>query len=89
MIGYNGLAGREYFQPDFSYTILNGDVLLFALVVERAIEQFNKSNDIFMEKSINASNYIQKNYSIRTHILHPHFNNGAIMREMETVRQLH
>lgn len=64
VIGYNGLAGREYFQPDFSYTISNGDVLQFALVVERAIEQFNKSNDIFMEKSIKASNYIQKNYSL-------------------------
>lgn len=49
LIGYNGLAGRE---------LSNGNVLQFALVVERAIEQFNKSNDIFMEKSIKASNYI-------------------------------
>ncbi len=63
VIGYHGMGGREFFKPEFSYPIVNGDIITFAQTIEKVIDLYKRDKGILNEKRKSASQYILKNYS--------------------------
>ena len=45
VVGYHGLAGREYFRPPFATAVENGDIVGFARSVEKAILYLDNDED--------------------------------------------
>ncbi len=45
VIGYHGLAGREYFHPPFALAVEDGDIAGFARSVEKAILSLSDDQD--------------------------------------------
>jgi glycosyltransferase involved in cell wall biosynthesis len=45
VVGYHGLAGREYFRPPFAVAVEDGDIAGFARSVEKAILFLNNDQD--------------------------------------------
>jgi glycosyltransferase involved in cell wall biosynthesis len=64
VIGYHGMGGREFFKPEFSYPVVNGDIITFAKTVEKVIELYRHDKDALKEKGRLASRYILENYSV-------------------------
>jgi glycosyltransferase involved in cell wall biosynthesis len=63
VVGYHGLAGREYFHPPFAMAVEDGDIAGFARSVEKAI--FYLSNDRH-SVAMNASRFALERYPIET-----------------------
>lgn len=64
VIGYHGMGGREFFKPEFSFPITNGDIISFAQTVEKVIDINKYNRNILKDKGKLAAEYIAKNYSI-------------------------
>jgi len=65
VIGYDGFGGREYFKPEFSYPVPEGDVVAFVQTIERAMEDYRRDPDGFLTKGRLASEFVARNYSLR------------------------
>jgi glycosyltransferase involved in cell wall biosynthesis len=63
VIGYDGLGGREFFRPEFSYPVPFGDILTYARTVEEVIRIHETNPSLLAEKGLAASSYIRANYS--------------------------
>jgi hypothetical protein len=63
VIGYHGMGGQEFFKPEFSYPVTNGDIITFAQTIEKVIALYKSDKNILTEKGKSASQYILKNYS--------------------------
>ena len=63
VIGFHGGGGREFFNPEFSYPIDQGDIIGFAKTVEQVIQSFELDPAPILEKGRLAANYIHENYS--------------------------
>jgi glycosyltransferase involved in cell wall biosynthesis len=63
VIGYHGMGGKEFFNPEFSYPIDCGDIISFAKTVEEVIGLYKCGNNILEIKGQLASQYIMNNYS--------------------------
>jgi len=63
VIGYHGMGGMEFFKPEFSYPITNGDIINFAQTIEKVIDLYKRDKNILNKKGEAASQYIFKNYS--------------------------
>jgi glycosyltransferase involved in cell wall biosynthesis len=63
VIGYHGMAGREYFMPEFSYPIDAGEISRFAKTVEEVLARAGKSPLDLLDKGRMASEFIRKEYS--------------------------
>ena len=65
VIGYAGQGGKEYFKPEFSFKVDEGNIIQFVEKVEEiAIKLENNDNDI-IEIQQNASTYISENYNLK------------------------
>jgi glycosyltransferase involved in cell wall biosynthesis len=64
VIGYHGMGGREFFKPEFSFPITNGDIILFAQTLEKVIDSNKSNKNILKEKGKMAAEFIAKKYSI-------------------------
>ena len=64
VVGYHGMGGREYFKPEFSYSVPIGDVITFARTVEEVMEKYRASPEQLMERAEKAASYIRDNYSL-------------------------
>ena len=64
VIGFHGGGGREFFKPEFSYPIEQGDIIGFARAVEEVIQCFNRDPASILEKGRLAANYIREQYSV-------------------------
>ncbi len=62
VIGFPGVAGREYFLPNFSHPVEEGDVLAFARAVASALAE-NPAR--LAGRGMEASAYILSNYSLQ------------------------
>jgi hypothetical protein len=60
VVGYHGLAGREYFRPPFATVVENGDIVGFARSVEKAILYLD--NDEASAAMIAASRFALESY---------------------------
>jgi glycosyltransferase involved in cell wall biosynthesis len=63
VIGFTGLAGREFFDPDICAAIEEGDVLAFAKAIEQAIVDFDKDGQAMRRRGLIASERILESYS--------------------------
>jgi glycosyltransferase involved in cell wall biosynthesis len=63
VIGFTGLAGREFFDRDFSMPIENDDILAFAKGVESTIADFSLDPGRIRELGLRASAEISETYS--------------------------
>lgn len=63
VIGFHGGGGREFFKPEFSYPIEQGDIIGFAKTVEEVIQSFEQDPAPILEKGRLAANYIREQYS--------------------------
>ncbi|ATG90442.1 Glycosyl transferase family 1 [Methylomonas koyamae] len=64
VIGFHGGGGREFFNPEFSYPIEQGDILGFAKTVEHAIKTYQKQPEILLEKGRLSAQFIRDTYSL-------------------------
>jgi glycosyltransferase involved in cell wall biosynthesis len=64
VIGFHGGGGREFFNPEFSYPIEQGDIIGFAKTVEEVIQSFERDPAPVLEKGRLAASFIQKQYSL-------------------------
>jgi len=64
VIGYTGRGGKEYFKPEFSFPVEDGDIIGFAKTVEKVIKQYEKNKTPLLKKGLEASTYILKRYSL-------------------------
>jgi glycosyltransferase involved in cell wall biosynthesis len=63
VVGFTGLAGREYFDPATSTPVEEGDVLAFAQAAERALRAFDEDAGSLRQRALTASARILKDYS--------------------------
>lgn len=63
VIGFHGGGGREFFKPEFSYPIEQGDIIGFAKTVETVIQAFEQDPQPILEKGRMAANFIREQYS--------------------------
>jgi glycosyltransferase involved in cell wall biosynthesis len=64
VIGYTGRGGSEFFKDDFCYSIEDRDVVSFAKTLEKVILEYEKDNQLFIEKGKRASEFILSEYSM-------------------------
>lgn len=63
VIGFHGGGGKEFFRPEFSYPIQQGDIIQFARTVEQVIKDYETSPDSVLAKGRMAADYISDRYS--------------------------
>lgn len=64
VVGYPGFGGKEIFKKEFSYPVPDRDVQSFVKVLEELIIAYSRDSVSFQEKSIMASDFILKHYSL-------------------------
>lgn len=64
VVGYCGQGGEEYFRPEFSTSVPDGDIISFVKSVETACQEIDE-NPVFRDKGRLASDFIKENYSIK------------------------
>lgn len=63
VVGFHGGGGREFFRPEFSYPIEQGDIVGFAQTVEQVIVAFDAQPELMRAKGRAASDHILHSYS--------------------------
>ncbi|QBQ54391.1 glycosyltransferase family 4 protein [Nitrosococcus wardiae] len=63
VIGYHGQGGREYFNPEFSFPIEEGDIVTFSKTIENVILDYDLKKQCFDRKIKLARDFVEKNYS--------------------------
>ena len=63
VVGYHGFGGSEFFHPEFTAPIETGDVLQFALAVERGVERQRREPNWCRNRGREASDFIAREYS--------------------------
>ena len=63
VVGYHGMGGREYFDPDHAFPVETGDIISFAKTVEWVIEEYKANPGELLEKTSKASHFIRDTYS--------------------------
>jgi len=64
VVGYCGQGGEEYFKPEFSTAVPDGDIISFVKSVENVCQQIEE-NPLFRSKVMLASNFIREHYSVK------------------------
>lgn len=65
VIGYAGQGGKEYFKPEFSFKIDEGNVIHFAQKVEEVAHKLDNNDQMIVDMSQSASNYINEHYNLK------------------------
>jgi hypothetical protein len=63
VVGFHGGGGKEFFKPEFSYPIEQGDIIGFARTVEEVIEAARANETSIFEKGRAAAAFIRNAYS--------------------------
>ncbi|AWM12695.1 glycosyl transferase family 1 [Flavobacterium sediminis] len=64
VIGFSGQGGEEYFKPEFSFEIKEGEIIEFVETIESITSEYNNNPSLFKEKAEKASTFITSNYSM-------------------------
>jgi hypothetical protein len=64
VVGYTGLAGREYFDEEYSSPVPEADLLTFARAVERACATYEEDPDGLAKRGALASERILARYTV-------------------------
>ena len=62
-VGYHGRGGREYWDPAYCYPVEEGDVIVIARQVERALEKHRAGPHGFVEMGQRAAAMVRREYS--------------------------
>jgi glycosyltransferase involved in cell wall biosynthesis len=62
-LGYHGRGGREFFTPEHGFPIEAGDVIGFAMTVEKVLAELRRDPTALLEKAKHAAVFIRKTYS--------------------------
>jgi glycosyltransferase involved in cell wall biosynthesis len=65
VIGFTGLAGREFFDQDICSPVEEGDVLAFAKATEQVMASFDKNAGSVLDRGLAAAERIHARYSMR------------------------
>ena len=68
VVGFAGLGGREFFQPDICIPVEEGNILAFAQATERAMADFDKDPQEIRDRGLAASELIRSRYSPRAQL---------------------
>ncbi len=68
VVGYKGRGGEEYFNPEFSYSIEEGDIIGYVNKIIYVIGLFETHLDLVTSQRKQASDFILTNYSIANEI---------------------
>ncbi len=63
VVGFHGGGGKEFFRPEFSYPIQQGDIVQFAKTVEQVINDYETSPDSVLAKGRMAADFISDRYA--------------------------
>ena len=63
VVGFHGMGGKEYFKPEHSYPVSQGDIIGFARTVERIIDTVERNPQFLVAQGQLASSFIKANYS--------------------------
>lgn len=64
VIGYQGQAGKEYFNEEFSTSVPDGNIISFCEEIEKTLETYNYDKEIIINKGKLASEFVLKKYSL-------------------------
>ncbi|HHM04770.1 MAG TPA: glycosyltransferase family 1 protein [Gammaproteobacteria bacterium] len=64
VIGYHGWGGREFFNPDWSFPIEDGDIIGFSSQVEQVIKRCNADSQYFSAQREQAARFVASQYSL-------------------------
>lgn len=81
-IGFHGGGGREFFRPEFSYPIEQGDIIGFARTVEEVLRAYESNPSAIEEKGRMAAEFIRNIYS-------PELEEAEVMAAWRAIIQLH
>jgi hypothetical protein len=62
--GFDGWGGREYFLPELTFPVPDGDLLGFATVVERLLAQLDAEPDRFQDRIRQAIEFVGTEYTM-------------------------
>jgi glycosyltransferase involved in cell wall biosynthesis len=68
VIGYKGRGGAEYFKPEFSYSVEEGDIVGYVNKIIYIISLFDSNPDHVIAQGKHASDFILTNYSVANEI---------------------
>ncbi|UFH33818.1 glycosyltransferase [Chryseobacterium sp. C-71] len=63
VIGYKGQAGKEYFNPEFTSSVEEGDIIDYVEKIENATKTFDNNLHNMVFKGKLASDFVQSNYN--------------------------
>ncbi len=63
VVGYAGLAGRDFFDPSYCAPVPDGDILRFALAVEEAVAAHDSDPVAFARRGLAAADHIRGYYT--------------------------
>ncbi|ALP54084.1 hypothetical protein Tel_13605 [Candidatus Tenderia electrophaga] len=63
VMGYHGWGGKEFFMPEFSFPINDGDIIGYARQLEHIIDACNQDEAYFSAERRAASEFIASEYS--------------------------
>lgn len=66
IVGYTGFGGEEYFLPEYTHPIQQGDVLQFAQTVEALLKEIERNPKAIEKKREEYSHWMQKRYSLES-----------------------
>lgn len=65
VIGYQGQAGKEYFNQDYSAPVADGNIVEFVNKIQDAISLYENDKSQFVKKCQNAAAFIEEHYSMQ------------------------
>ncbi|WP_370897557.1 glycosyltransferase [Chryseobacterium gossypii] len=68
VIGYTGQGGKEYFKPEFSSAVEDGNIIEFVQKIEASIKAYENNPGDILQKGKRASSYVSENYSLENEI---------------------
>lgn len=65
VIGYQGQGGKEYFKPEFSSSVEDGNIIEFVQKIEEAVKIYENDPNEILQKGKLASGFVSQNYSLK------------------------
>lgn len=63
VVGYHGQAAREFMLPEYCYPVEQGDVLTYAITVERLIREYELDPTPLIERARRHAAFVRERYS--------------------------
>jgi len=65
VVGFHGMGGKEYFRPEHSHPVAQGEIVGFVRAVEKVIDLMDKNPEVLAEQGRMAASFIRNAYSLQ------------------------